>query len=142
MPHPVEIFVRALEGVSSQSVYWIGKEWGGQLLPALRQNGWKIDQPEAAARLEFLSLTRESRDGILIEDLPPEWNGELVQRLLGAFFQGLRPGGVLFMAFRAREMVALLAWLRQAGFEPVQQGVAGEINGVLVRKIGSAARES
>jgi hypothetical protein len=140
MSHPVELFFHSFEGISSPSVYWIGEHWSREAIPALRARRWTIDLHDPAARLEFLSLPRESRDGLLIEEVPESWTGEVVQRLLATAFQGLRPGGVLFIGFRGRDPLAMLAWLRQAGFEALQQGQSAGVSGILARRIGGAAR--
>jgi hypothetical protein len=140
MSHPVELVFHSLEGIASPSVYWIGERWSREALPALRARSWRIDLHDPAARLEFLSLPRESRDGVLIEEVPEAWSGELVQRLLAVFFQGLRPGGILFLGFCGRDPLAILAWLRQAGFEALQQGESAGVTGILARRIGGAAR--
>ena len=139
MSHPVELFFRALDGQSAPRVFWVGERWSADAAPAFRARGWTVDLQPPEARLEFLSLPRESRDGVFVEAVPSEWSGELVQRLLASVFLALKPGGVFFLGFEGRELTAILAWLRQAGFEAVHQGSSGASSGVLARRIGPAA---
>ena len=139
MAHPVELFFHALDHQPAPTIYWVGDRWSSDAAPAFRARGWTVDLPAPGTRLEFLSLPRESREGVFVESLPSDWSGERVQRLLAAVFQGLKPGGVFFVGFEGRDSWAILAWLRQAGFEAIHQGSSGAASGVLARRIGPAA---
>jgi hypothetical protein len=141
MSNPLEVFYDAVKRQSpvAPRIHWIGESWSLAVLSDLRAEGWSIEVQDPAARLEFLSLPRETRDGVFVEAVPAGWTGDLVQRLLATLFSGLKPGGVAFLGFRDRDPVAMLAWLRQAGFEALKQGASGEINGVLARRIGGAS---
>ncbi len=108
-------------------------------IQGFRTLGWSARAHDPAQRLEFLSLPKESLDGLFVEALPEGWDGERVQRLLATGFQGLRPRGVLFLGFRDHEPTAVLAWLRQAGFEALQQGESAGLQGVLARRIGAVS---
>jgi len=142
--NPLHLFYDAvkLQSPVSPRVHWIGEGWSSAALSALRAEGWSIEVQDPAARLEFLNLPRETRDGVFVEEVPAGWTGDLVQRLLAAIFSGLKPGGVAFLGFRDRDPVAMLAWLRQAGFEALKQGGSGTVSGVLARRIGGAAAKS
>ena len=140
--------VQALElfahGVSSEGSFqgcdirirYVGDRWARPAIEAFARLGWRAAQHDLQARLEFFSLQRESHEGVFIEEIPHGWQGELVQRLLAASFQGLRPRGILFIGFREHPVAAVLAWLRQAGFEALQQGQSEGLQAVLARRLG------
>lgn len=143
MSHPVQIFAKVLtasrESAGGLRVHWVGNQWFAEVAPSLCKLGWAVEAHDPAQRLEFLSLPKESLDGLFLEALPEGWDGERVQRLLATGFQGLRPRGVLFLGFRDHEPTAVLAWLRQAGFEALQQGESAGLQGVLARRIGAVS---
>ncbi|NDD92937.1 hypothetical protein EBZ37_12740, partial [bacterium] len=107
---------------SSVRVRYLGVQWAPSALRAFSELGWEAASQDRDSRLEFFSVPRESHDGIFLEELPAGFSGDLVQRFFAACFQGLRPKGVLFIGFRDHAPVALLTWLRQAGFQSLQQG--------------------
>lgn len=141
MPHPVELFFKAVQEqvLEKPDVFWIGSSWSDQCAPELKERGWRLQFWDSQRRLEFISLKREQFDGIVVEELPSGFSHESTQRLFAAFFQGLKPGGLAFIGLRNADLVPVLAWLRQSGFEALQQGSSGEIQGVLARRIGVRA---
>ncbi|MBU6375644.1 MAG: hypothetical protein KGQ59_06580 [Bdellovibrionales bacterium] len=141
MVYALKVFAEAILSLRPNSLerpiqirYW-GSSWAEAALPAFSRLGWQASTQEPGARLEFFSLPRESQDGVFIEELPLGFSAERVQRLFAASFQGLRPKGILFVGFRDHSPVALLTWLRQSGFESLQQGQSDELQGILAQRI-------
>ena len=141
MVYALKLFAEAIRSLPTNSLdrpiqirYW-GSSCSEMALSAFSQMGWQASTQEPGVRLEFFSLPRESHDGVFIEELPHGFSAELVQRVFAASFQGLRPKGILFVGFRDHSPVALLTWLRQSGFQSLQQGQSDELQGILAQRI-------
>jgi hypothetical protein len=141
---PLEQFVKRLEEsnrASAPVILWAGEQWGESVLRLFMKWGWPASVHPASSRLEFFQKPRESLDGLFVEALPGAWKSEQIQRFFAAGFSALRPEGVLFFAFRGQEFHAMLAWLRQAGFEALDQGESGEWRAVLARRMLSVTSD-
>ena len=119
-----------LEGV--RPVYFRGGEPIAQAMQAL---GMELEQPKGETRIEFLSPNRGAFSGAWIEKLPE--SGEAIQRVFAALFQGLVPGSPFVVLHKASDSRALLAWLRQAGFEAQTEAKGGEHFAILSIRIGA-----
>jgi len=143
MQQAVELFLSSVQSQQSlQSfaieTYWVGDSYVKRVVDELMKSGWCAQLHDPSSRLEFLSLPRESKAGIFLEKIPDDWDGARVQRLLASLFMGLRPGGILFLGYEKIEDMAILAWMRQAGFEALQQGFSSSRKATLARRIGAA----
>jgi len=96
----------------------------GRFGPIMIQMGMGVEQAELGARLEFLSPKRAAWSGFWIEELPRDFSADAIQRLFATAFLGLHSGAPLMVLFEHHEPVALLTWLRQAGFHALTQGQA------------------
>ena len=97
--------------------------------------GIKLERPLSESRIEFLSPNRGAFSGAWIEKLPQ--GGEGIQRVFAALFQGLAPGAPLLVLHQELDSRALLAWLRQAGFEAQTEAQGGESSVILSIRIGA-----
>ena len=101
---------------------------------------WSVETSEGLViESTFSNLKRQMRLEQHLAKTPAGLVQRIVQRLLASVFLALKPGGVFFLGFEGRELTAILAWLRQAGFEAIHQGSSGASSGVLARRIGPAA---
>lgn len=113
-------------------VYFRGPEPVAQAMEAL---GIELKRPESAARIEFFSPPRGALSGAWIEALPQ--GGEAIQRVFAALFQGISPGGPLVILHQETDSRALLAWLRQAGFEAQTEAKGDALSAILSKRLGA-----